>query len=213
MRIGSRPLLAALAMATAVLAASCSRSPTAPRPVATVRRSVAVLVADSLGAPAVGVPVTWISQFDSAGTAILLGGATGSDGVAEAVLAEGGWIVATGAGSPFALVAGASFIVAGSVRAPADTQLVRLVLHTGSRLAGVVTLAGMPDHRGTVVFGTFVGLAETDSTGAWAMDGVPLGRWLVTAYHPAFQEGIVTVAVTTPGSNVTAPSMTLRSEP
>lgn len=210
---GPGKLRAALAatLAVALAAGSCSKSPTEPEPPVTMHRTVTVLVRDSLGAPAAGAAVWWVARFDSADIGETRVATTDDEGADLQVLAEGPWVVT--ASGPAGRVAGASFLVAGEGRAAADTQLVRLVLHTGSRITGVATLAGRTEHSGTLVSSEVVAFAVTDSAGAWAMDGMPLGRWPLTAFHFGFARGLTEAVVTTPGSVVAVPPVSLISSP
>jgi hypothetical protein len=212
----SRRRRTALAFAGALLAGSlalvsCANdSPTEPAPKVTVHRTVTAVLRDSLGQPVAGASLVWTAQFDSAGLVEVRYATTDADGENLQVLAQGGWIVTT---TPGPQAAGASLIVSGDERAPADTQLVRLTTHAASRLRGKVTLAGRTDHRGTIVSGDVGGLAVTDSTGAWAMDGVPLGRWTLWTSQHGFESAVFQVLVITPGSLVIAPPVTVVSEP
>jgi hypothetical protein len=195
------------------LVASCARHPTQPGSTDETRRTVSALVMDSLGEPAANASVTWISRDDSAALTVTEGMTDGS-GIAQQVLHNGGCIVTAGEnGGAIALAAGASFVVAGVSRAAADTELVRLVLHTASRASGRVTLAGRTDHHGTTVVASTGGLAVTDSTGGWSIGDLPPGSWDFTAMQVGFAEGIGTLHVTQPGSIVTAPTLTLVSSP
>jgi hypothetical protein len=201
----------AAALALAVAMASCGRSPTEPVPPVTMHRTVTVLVRDSLGAPAADAGVFWVARFDSADIGETRFSRSDDDGVALQVLAEGPWVVTVTASS--ARVAGASFVVAGEWRAAADTQVVRLVLHAASRLTGSATLAGRGEHSGTLVSSEAGVVAVTDSTGAWAMDGIPLGRWPLTMFHFGFAKGLTEAVVTIPGSVVVAPPVSMISSP
>ncbi len=203
----------AAALCALLLAGACSTHPTAPTrtPAATVHRTVTALITNSLGAPVPDVLVTWISRFDSAGSATVLVGISDDDGESRVVLAEGGWIVTTGLVGTS--VAGSSLLVAGASRAAADTQLVRLALQAASHVSGQVTLAGRTEHGGTIVFAGIGEPVSTSGSGAWSMDGVPPGTWPFTASHLGFREGISQFTVPRPGSDVRAPSLTLPSEP
>lgn len=201
-------LAAALAL---VLFTSCERKPTEPTPAPTMHRTVTVEVRDSLGARIADAGVTWVAQFDSAGIADVRGGLTDAEGAAIEVLAEGPWLaVAT---SPSGTVAGATFQVSGASRAAADTQLVRLVLHTASSLTGIAVLAGRTEHSGTLVTAMVGDPVVTDSTGAWTIQDVPVGRWSLTMFHLGFDLGLTHAVVTTPGSEVAVPTVTLVSNP
>lgn len=202
-----------LAVACAVLAsaASCSDSPVEPEPAPTVHRSVTVVLTDTLGAPATGASTLWVAGFDSAGVAESRSGTTDAGGAELQVLAAGPWFVTAAAAPPF--VAGASFTVSGAERALADTQVVRMVLVRGSRASGVATLAGRSEHGGTLVASEAGAVTVTDSTGAWALDGLPPGRWAVTMFHLGFRLGLLQVTVTSPGSSVATPPVVLVSDP
>ena len=210
------PRRIALAVAGALLAGSLALSscanhnPTAPAPKFTVHRTVTAVLVDGLGDPVANESLVWTAQFDSAGLTEVRLATTDVYGADMQVLAQGGWIVTTLSGSP---AAGASLIVNGAERAPADTQVVQLTMHAASRMQGRVLLAARSDHRGTIVTGDAGGFAITDSTGAWALDGVPLGRWTIRAEHAGFQSAVFVVAVVTPGSVVTAPTVTVISAP
>jgi len=204
-----RATLAVLALGAL---ASCGKSPTEPPPRAVVHRTVTVVVADSLGAPAVNAAVVWVARFDSAGVNETRFSPTDDEGADLQVLAEGPWVVSVAAALP-ARVAGASFVVSGAARAAADTQVVRLVLHTGSRVTGSATLAGRTEHSGTIVSSETGAFAVTDSSGAWALGDVPLGRWPLTMFHFGFALGTAEAVVTTPGSTVVAPAVHLISSP
>lgn len=191
--------------------ASCGdESPTEPAPKVTVHRTVTAVLRDSLGGPVAGVDLVWTAQFDSAGLVEVRFSTSDAAGEDTQVLAQGGWIVTT---VPGPQAGGASLVVAGAERAAADTQLVALTMHTASRMRGMVMLAGRTDHRGTIVTGDAGGLTVTDSTGAWALDGAPLGRWTMWTQQFGFQSAVFQVAVVTPGSVVTAPPVTVMSEP
>lgn len=206
-------LALATACASAALAlASCSDSPTEPEPRPVVHRTVTVVVRDSLGAPAANAALVWVAQFDSAGIAETRFGLADAEGADLQVLAEGPWIVTAAAAMP-PRVAGGSFVVSGAGRAAADTQVVRIVLHTGSRATGVTTLAGRGEHSGTLVSTEAGAFAFTDSTGAWTIGDLPLGRWTVSMYHFGFQVGSGEAVVTTPGSHVVVPAVNLVSSP
>jgi len=204
-----------LAVASALIAglfalASCSEDPTEPAPKVTVHRTVTAVSRDSLGDPVAPASLVWTAQFDSAGLTEVRYASTDANGENRQVLAQGGWIVST---APGPRAAGASLVVAGAERAAADTQVVQLTMHTASRMEGRVRLAGRTDHRGTIVTGDVGGFTVTDSTGAWALDGVPLGRWTIWTEQLGFEKAVFQVAVVIPGSVVTAPSVTVVSEP
>jgi len=204
-----------LAVASALIAglfalASCSEDPTEPAPKVTVHRTVTAVLRDSLGDPIAPASLVWTAQFDSAGLTEVRYASTDANGENRQVLAQGGWIVTT---APGPRAAGASLVVAGEERAPTDTQVVLLTVHAGSRLQGTVMLAGRTDHRGTLVTGDAGGFTFTDSTGAWGLDGVPLGRWTMWTEHHGFKSAVFQVVVVTPGSMVTAPPVTVLSEP
>ena len=202
----------ATACAAGVLAlASCSDSPTEPEPQPVVHRTVTVVVRDSLGAPAPNAALMWVAQFDSAGIAETRFSISDAEGTDLQVLAEGPWLVTAAAMS--SRVAGGSFVVSGVGRAAADTQVVRIVLHTGSRASGVATLAGRSEHSGTLVSSQAGAFALTDSTGAWTISDLPLGRWTLTMFHFGFKVGVAQAVVTVPGSAVTVPTATMTSDP
>jgi len=202
---------AAVVLAAALAAGSCGRSPTAPEPPVTVHRTVTVVVRDSLGAPASNAAVSWIARFDSADTGETRSSVTDAEGADLQVLAEGPWVVT--ADGQLGRVAGASFVVADERRAAADTQVVRIELHTGSWITGKATLAGRSEHSGTLVSCEAGAFAVTDSTGAWALDGIPLGHWPLTMFHFGFAVGATEAVVTTPGSVVAAPPVSMISSP
>jgi hypothetical protein len=207
----SRAIFAAL---VAVLAISCSEAPTGPPITRTVHRTTAVVVHDSLGAPAEGATVRLVATFDSAGIAPVVIATADADGVASVVLAQGGWGVhglASGGGQK---VAGATFIVPGLVRPEIDTLVVRITLHTPSVAHGRVLLGAETEHRGTVVgCSPAPSVAVTDSTGAYALDLLPLGRWTITMYHPGFSLGLAYIDITIPGDTLTVANAHLVSEP
>lgn len=207
-----RSVLAAACAAGLVALASCAESPVTPPPQPAAHRTVTVVVTDSLGAPVPNAADFWIAEFDSAGVAETRLAPTDVEGADLQVLAEGPWLVTTAAAPP-SRVAGSSFVVHGAERALADTQVVRLVLHTGSRASGMATLAGRSEHSGTLVSAATGGFAVTDSTGAWTMDGLPLGRWTLTMFHFGFRLGIAQAVVTVPGSAVAVPTVRLISDP
>lgn len=200
----------AAALLAALAAASCGRSPSGPEPPATVHRTVTAVVRDESGAPVEGAGLAWTAQFDSAGVVDVRREESDADGEARQVLAQGGWRVVARLGG---LAAGASLVVPGLERDAADTQVVRLTLREGSRLQGTVTLAARTDHSGTAVTAQTGDTVVTGPTGAWALEGVPLGRWTVTARHPAFRTGVALVQVVAPGSVVVVPEMVLVSSP
>jgi len=207
-----RGLLAAACAAGLVALASCSPSPTEPVRAPVVHRTVTVVVTDSLGAPAPNAADFWVAEFDSAGVAETRFDQTDAGGADLQVLAEGPWVVTTAAAMS-SRVAGASFVVSGASRALSDTQVVRLVLHTGSRASGAAKLAGRTEHSGTLVSALTGGFAVTDSTGAWTMAELPLGRWTLTMFHFGFKLGVAQAVVTVPGSAVTVPTVTMLSDP
>lgn len=204
-----RAALAAAMLVPAALAA-CQRAPSEPATHATVHRTVTAVVRGEGGAPVPGAELVWTAQFDSAGIVDVRRDDSDADGEARQVLAQGGWRVVARSGT---LAAGASLVVPGPERDVADTQVVRLTLREGSRLEGTVTLAARQDHSGTVVTAQTGDAVVTGPSGAWAIGAVPLGRWTVTAHHPAFQTGVALVSVVTPGSIVTVPAMVLVSQP
>jgi hypothetical protein len=206
-----RPLAAAVLLAGVFALPSCGTDPSEPVPRPTVHRTVTAVVRDSLGAPVADAVVSWTAGFDSAGLIETRFDFSDVDGASMQVIAEGPWLVT--ADSPSGPVAGAGFQVSGPERAAVDTQLVALVLHTGSRVTGLATLAGRTDHHGILVSGEAGGLSVTDSTGAWSLDGVPLGRWTFTMFKLGFRLGIAQVTVTAPGSSLAAPAVQLVSDP
>lgn len=210
----------ALARAAVLLAGvlwlpACGVTPTEPTPPATVHRTVTAVVSDSLGGPSAYGLFVWTALFDSAGvtTTIVAGG----DGAGEnlQVLTEGPWLVYAQRVPHTGQVAGASFAVSGPQRALADTQVVELALHTASRVSGTATLAGRSDHSGILVScagAPFLG-ATTDATGAWSIDGLPLGRWTLRMEKLGFKVGMQGAVVASPGSNLTLPPIRLISDP
>ena len=196
--------------------ASCSEYPVEPKPKAPLQRTVTAVLRDSLGDPIANVGLFWTAQFLSdGGETLMLSGFSDEDGENHQVLTQGGWIVTAGPISPQAAprVAGASLVVAGGERAPSDTQVVDLTMHTGSRMQGIVTLAGRTDHRGTAITNDLGTTTYTDSTGAWALYFVPLGRWTILMGHFGFKTAIDHVDVVTPGSVVIVPPVALVSDP
>lgn len=209
---GLRRRIAALALAGAALAAvpSCSKSPTEPEPRPVVHRTVTAVLRDSLGNPLPSETLVWTSQFAVDGLITIFEASTDAEGECAVVLAEGGWCVAT---RPGPHSAGGSLVVSGPGRAASDTQLVRLIRHTSSRVTGTITLAGRVDHSGTIVTPECGGLAVTDPSGTWIIDGLPLGRWQVNAYQLGFRPAVAIALVTTPGSVVSVPAVQLLSDP
>lgn len=212
-----RRALAALVpcLALALALGACAKSPTEPEVMPRVRRTVTVVLTDSLGAPLEGANLTWVSLTDSAGIAEIRTASTDADGENAQLLHEGGWMVgASAAGTgPRSRAAGASLVVAGAYRAATDTQLVRLVAHTSAIASGTCTLAGRTDHSGTLVNAWLPFLAATGSDGHWSIEGLPIGRWELVFEHFGFKVGSATAVVTTPGQNVTVPAVQLVSDP
>lgn len=189
--------------ALAVLASSCAETPTSPTLAQFLRRSTAVVVRDSLGSPADGAAVQVVAEFDSAGIVPVALATTNADGVAMLVLAEGTWGVH--ARTNASTVAGATFTVPGKTRAKLDTVVVRLTLHTASVARGRALLPFGTNHKGTTV-GCPPGpsISETDSSGVYVLDQLPLGHWTITMNHPGYLLGLAEIDVTTPGATVTA---------
>ena len=198
----------------AVLALSCSSTPTGPRFTPTIHRTTAIVVHDSLGVPADGATVRLVAEFDSAGIAPVILVTTDVAGVASTVLAQGPWGVHALASGGFRMVAGASFIVPGSARPEIDTVLVRLTLHTASVARGRVLLAGRTEHGGTIVAcPPSPEVIVTDSSGAFALDLLPLGRWTITSYQLGFRLGLANINLTAPGDTLTVADVHLVSHP
>lgn len=210
----SAPIVAVL-LAGALALPSCGTSPTEPAPRPTVHRTVTAVVRDSLGNPSTYADVYWTSDFDSAGFIRIIPASADENAEDPQVLAEGPWLV-TASRTPYTgKVAGASFFVSGPQRAPVDTQVVTLTLHTASRVSGTATLAGRADHSGILVScsGSYSQVGTTDVAGMWTLDKLPLGRWTVTMYKLGFKLGIAQVQVVTPGSALTVPAVRLISDP
>jgi hypothetical protein len=198
----------------AVLATSCSEAPTSPPFTRTVHRTAAVVVHDSLGAPAEGATVRLVAEFDSAGIAPVVIATTDADGVAVVVLAQGGWGVHGLASGSDQKVAGATFIVPGFTRPEIDTIVVRLVLHTPSVAQGRALLGNRTEHGGTIVAcPPAPPVAVTDSSGGFVLDLLPLGRWTITMHHPGFRLGLADIDLTTPGDTLTVADVHLVSDP
>lgn len=203
-------LFVALAVLSASVLSACSKSVTAPReraPQGAVHRTVSVALTDSLGQPLENTQVLWIAQFESAGIVPTVQVPTNAQGIASAVLAEGAWRVTAFDGTR---IGGASFPVSGSERAPADTQLVRLVAHTKSRANGIVHLVGQSNHEYTVVALDGGGVDVTDSSGAFSFDMLPLGHWTLTFSHVGYQPVAVRVDVPAPGTTLELPIVFLK---
>lgn len=204
-------MLAVLGALAAIMLAGCSESTKPRMNTPRMRRSATLVVRDSLGAPAANATVIASSAFDSAGFAIVEFGTTDVDGEAQFTLAEGGWGVHAAATT---MVSGATFVVPGASRPPADTVAVRLTLHTPSSVRGVVTLAGRASHDGTVVSSSqLAGLSVTDVAGRYQLGGLPPGNWTITMAHVGFQLGIVTAHVAAPGSADSLAAVQLVSSP
>lgn len=203
--------LLALAVLGALALGACSRSTQPQTSGPRLRRTVTIVVRDSLGALAANRSLSATATFDSAGFVEVHTGVTDADGEVVLTLAEGGWAAYTGAASG---VAGSSFDVPGRERNPADTIAVRLTLSTPSTARGVVTLAGRTHHEGTIVSGTelFV-LASTDSLGGYELDLLPPGHWTVTMFHLGFRVGLATANILAPGSVDTLAAVQLVSDP
>jgi hypothetical protein len=204
--------LASLASALAVALAlgSCGDAPSEPKTHGPVTRTVTAVFRDSLGAPLANAATRWVSPVRSDGTIELRDGQTDAAGADAQTLWNGVWFVVASSGP---LVAGAEAVVAGAERAESDTQQVDLVAHTASIVTGTATLAGRTDHSGTVASAHFPGLDVTGPDGVWSLGYVPLGRWTISLEHAVYKSGLATVAVTTPGSSLVAPTVRLDSDP
>jgi hypothetical protein len=200
----------ALAAAMATSLFGCFARTSAPRPTVGIHRTVTAIVRDSLGAPQANVDVHWFGELDSAGTVDVRTGLTDAAGKAVEVLGEGRWRILAGPSSD-SFVAGATFDVPGASRAAADTELVQLDLHTSSIVHGTVTLAGTTHYNGTIVaVDFFLPVTTTDSTGAYVIDDMPLGTWPLILEHFGYALDTLTIAATTPGSDLPQPAVQLK---
>jgi hypothetical protein len=202
---------AALALATLILA-GCDKSPTSPPP-PPLHRTVTVAVSDSLGAPAPGVDLWCVSEWDSAGFAQLRNATTDAGGNATFVLHEGDWGL-HGRRPATRWVGGATFDVPGRTRPAIDTIVVRIGLHTAAWARGRVRLAGRTDHSGVVIDCPPVpSVVVTDISGTYTLDLLPLGHWTITMFATGFALGLAPIDVTTPGQTVLVPDKQLISSP
>jgi hypothetical protein len=182
----------------AVVASSCSEAPTGPLFTRTVHRTTAIVVQDSLGAPAGGAAVRLVAEFDSAGIAPVVLATSDAAGVASVVLAQGAWGVHGLASGGDPKVAGATFTVPGLARPEIDTIVVRITLHTPSVARGRVLLGSGTNHAGTIVgCPPAPPVAVTDASGEYVLDLLPLGRWTITMHHADFQLGLASIDITT----------------
>lgn len=212
-------LLSTLALLFA-FAAGCggSSKSTSPRVPPSVSRLVTVVVADSLGTPLWGGPLRATSLDDPAGLGRMATGYAFNDsGNTRFTLPSGPWAFTRRVQSwpdhpGWAL--GGTTIVPGGERPEGDTVLVRLTVHTTSWVRGRVRLQGRGDHSGTLVS---LGAAETfvltAPDGAFVLDGVPPGRWAVTAWHGGYALGIWWIDVPLPGSTVALAEDSLAASP
>ena len=211
--MNTRSALFAMALA-AVVAISCSEAPTGPPFARTVHRTTAIVVHDSLGAPAGGTAVRLVAEFDSAGLAPVVLATADAAGVASVVLAQGGWGVHGLASGSDQKVAGATFTVPGLTRPEIDTIVVRITLHTPSVARGRVLLGSGTNHAGTIVgCPPAPPVAVTDASGEFVLDLLPLGRWTITMHHPDFLLGLASIDITTPGDTLTVPDVQLSPGP
>ncbi len=212
-----RPRLCALGAVftcgLAWLALGCSsESPTSPPVSLSPARPVGVAVTDSLGAGVSSAALVATSLFDVNGLAIVIYDDTDADGEALLRLRPGAWILST-RGMDGRVAGGHALIM--DPANDADSVLVRLVVHAPSRIEGRALLAGRADHHGIIVSAIGIGgaCAVTDTSGAYALDGVPPGTWTVFYGSPGFGDQFENVTVPVPGSTVTAPDVTLLSSP
>jgi hypothetical protein len=200
----SIPLLAA----GMLVACAETETPTSPQP--PLHRTVGLVVRDSLGAPITGASVVLVADLDSAGIARVVRATTNTLGLVSVVLGEGSWGAHALRAGGIPRAAGATFFVPGDTRPAADTLMVNLTIHTASAARGVVTLTGRGDHSGTVVAcPPAEPPAVTDSTGAFSLGLLPLGRWTLTMYHPGFAFRVAPVTIPAPGDTVAVPAAAL----
>lgn len=170
------------------------------------------MLTDSLGISLVDADLTATSLFAVDGFALTMYTTTDADGEALLQLLPGAWIVTARAGDGH--VAGTQATILAAHLDP-DTVLVRLEAHSPSRIEGYARLAGRSDHRGILV--TAIGIdtapAVTDSSGAYAIDHVPLGNWSLFFGALGFADAFTFVTVTLPASTVAAPDIELISSP
>jgi hypothetical protein len=209
------PALAALLL-VALVAPGCARDTTAPAAPWHLRRALTVVLTDSLGAPVADQAVTLVSLVDVAGIVPTLHAATDASGRAAFVVDDGPWAAAADplavTGPPARrLVAGATFRVPDASHPSADTVLVRLLMHTSSRVGGTTLLGGQSDHRGTSVSTVAcpASVASTDADGRWSLDDVPPGRWSFVMSHGGYATTTRTAVVPAPGSAVSLPAVQL----
>jgi hypothetical protein len=208
------PLALCAAALAALLAISCAETSTGPPFTHTVHRTTAIVVHDSLGAPAGGAEVRVVAKFDSAGIAPVVLATTDAAGVASVVLAQGAWGVHGLSSGSDPKVAGAEFIVQGFPQPETDTIVVRITLHTPSVARGHVLLGSGAGHRGTIVGCPPAPPAVvTDSSGAFVLDLLPLGRWTITMFHPGFRFGLASINITRPGDTLTVADVHLDPGP
>jgi hypothetical protein len=186
-----------------MLPISCSESQTGPSLPHTIHRTTGIIVQDSLGAPVEGATVFLVAEFGSAGIATVVTATTDAAGVAV-VLAEGAWGVHGLSNGSRRRVAGATFVVQGVARPQVDTIVVRITLHTPSVVRGRVLLGSGADHGGTIVgCPPTPSVVVTDSSGAFVLDLLPLGRWTITMHHPGFRLGLARIDIAPPGDTLT----------
>ena len=53
----------------------------------------------------------------------------------------------------------------------------------------------------------------TDSSGAFVLDLLPLGRWTITMHHPGFGLGLANIDLSRPGDTLTVVDVHLVSDP
>lgn len=201
------PTCLALACLLAFAAGCGSARSTSPRVTAQTRRLVTVVVTDSLGRPLGGGPLRATSLTDSAGLArVVTGYAFNDSGNVRFTLGSGPWaftgVVSESPNHPgWAL--GGTALVPGDDRPAGDTVLVRIEVHTASRVRGRVRLEGRADHSGTLVS---LGVAEsyvlTDDAGDFSLGALPPGRWALTAHHGGYALGAWWITVPVPGSTL-----------
>lgn len=204
----SVPLLLAVLV---LLASGCSSSrstrPVVPRG---TPRDVALVATDSLGAALPDLLVRATSLTDSAGLARVQVAVADAQGVARFALLPGPWAFTASLGGVPERVLGASAIVPGDERPEGDSVRVDATAHTASTVSGRVRLRGSVDHAGTLVgLGVAAAYTVTDANGDFALGGVPVGAWAVTAWHGGYRLGVWRVDVPAPGSALVVPEDSL----
>ncbi|MBI5708928.1 MAG: carboxypeptidase regulatory-like domain-containing protein [Candidatus Eisenbacteria bacterium] len=200
---------ALLLLALPVIGTACSKRTTAPDPGGTVS-GVALLPG---GAPAAGADVYLVLlTTDPAAATLDLVVADSLGRFTFRAVTPGDHLVGARAADTLA-VADTVHVPRVAGNAAAETASVALHLARAGVFRGRALLAGASDHRGIVVTAPDVlSLAATDSLGAYALTGIPVGRWGVDAERPpAYLAARTSATLATPGDTVTLPDLVLAS--